>query len=107
MAKREVKVGDVVRLYGYPGTFVVGQDAPWRVYGEEGCFVSRADGLGGFATSVRNIVEVNGVPVPLLTAPIAPPAEDYPHEPQFDYDDGPASLGEEALRIWRERRSLS
>lgn len=96
---------DIVRLYGFPGTFVC---VPHHsaIYGEDGCYVYRPypdGGQGiGFPASQRSIVEVNGVPCPLLSAPLAPPAKDYPHVPQFDYDDGPQELGQEALRYWLE-----
>jgi hypothetical protein len=59
-----------------------------------------------FPASDVSVVERNGEPLPLLSAPIAPPAPDYPHEPQFDYSDGPQSLGIDALRIWRERKGV-
>jgi hypothetical protein len=58
-------------------------------------------GYTGFGVPDGSIVEVDGQPCPLLSAPLAPPAADYPHTPQFDYDDGPQSLQEDALARWK------
>ena len=46
------------------------------------------------------VVEINGTPVPLMSGPLVPPAEDYPHHPRFDYQDGPDSLGVSALEAF-------
>lgn len=96
--ERGIQVGDVVRLYGYPGTFVVATSTskPYDFIVEKGRLA-----FGALAASV---VEINGQPVPMLSCPIAPPASDYPHEPRFDYTDGPAFLAEDAISRWHLAR---
>lgn len=103
---RGIKIGDTVRLYAYPGTFVV--DDLKKPAGSTSThdFFAIPSGktlMQGFGASYRSVVELNGKPMPLMSAPLAPPASDYPHEPTFDYDDGPQELGEDALEIWRDR----
>lgn len=92
-------IGDTVRTYGIEGTFTVD-----RLEARNGWIMLRLKrGRCEFPVPVRSIVEVNGKPVPLRSAPIAPPASDYPHEPTFDYDDGPQELQEEAVALWKKQ----
>jgi len=88
------KVGDVVRWYGCCGVFDVSKIEGGKV------FVAR-DGKELFWIVDSSIVEVNGIPFPLNSCPIVPPAEDYPHEPKFEYNDGPAGNGEWAYKQWK------
>ena len=92
-----VKTSDVVRLYGYPGTFHV------ICAIIEGKFWALPFNLehGGWLATDSSVVEINGQPVPLLSCPIMPPAGDYPHEPQFEYSDGPPENAAEALKLWK------
>jgi hypothetical protein len=96
-----VEIGDMVRLYGFPGLFLVSsgvrQGAVCGVFNAESVKDSRL----WFSANESSVVERNGRPVPCLSAPVAFPAVDYPHEPQFDYTDGPASLGESAVEWWK------
>ena len=97
--------GDTIRLYGYSGTFVV-----VGVYSKPlGEFVgvtrSRNGGRELFQQHESSIVEVNGEPKPLQSCPIAPPALDYPHVPQFEYNDGPAHIAEELVKEWHLNRA--
>lgn len=94
---RRVKSGDVVRLYGFPGTFLVQE-----YDGKHGDFFALPLGRihGGWPALESSIVEINGEPVPLQSAPLVPPSKDYPWEPLFDYTDGPQTLGQSALRQW-------
>lgn len=104
-----VKIGDSVRTYGFCGVYTVQPVQP-DSFGvrPESVFIQRNDNpYGGFPVPESSIVEVNGVAVPLLSAPIVPPATDYPHVPQFEYTDGPQSLGQDALRIWKERFDMA
>ena len=59
--------------------------------------------MRGFSVVEASIVEINGDPVPVLSAPLCPPADDYPYAPTFDYNDGPQALAEDALRKWWEK----
>jgi hypothetical protein len=92
---------DIVRLYGFRGLFEVSatHDKNYDFYATP----IDCDGLpraSGWAATDSSVVEINGAPVPLLSAPITPPADDYPHDPQFDYSDGPQSLAVSALAMW-------
>ena len=82
-----VIIGDHIRLYGFPGRYLV-----TSVHGtQRGDFMVKpmdSDG-GGFSSPDSSVVEINGLPTPCLSAPISPPASDYPHKPQFLYSDGP------------------
>lgn len=103
MTKR-VQPGDTVRLYGYPGTFLV-EAFHFSTYRENGFMAVHSDSPElRFPASEFSVVERNGAPLPLLSAPLVPPADDYPHEPTFDYNDGPPRLARHALKIWRERK---
>lgn len=97
------KLGDRIRLYGYPGTFTVHQYTGTRA----GMFVAVCDqdDRVRWPANEATVVEVNGEPLPSLSAPIAPPAADYPHLPRFAYDDGPQELGREVLRRWLEEKA--
>lgn len=103
-----VKLGDVVRLYGFPGTFRVTTEPRESPRLNTRTFV--AESLLGqeprpwWSAVESSVVECNGQPLPLLSAPIAHPAADYPHEPQFQYDDGPESLGVECVAWWHSQR---
>ena len=99
-------IGDTVRLYGYPGLFVV---EPYNGLVVHHDYLARslADPRVAFGVSDASLVEVNGRPVPLLSAPIAPPADDYPHPPLFSYSDGPQSLGMSARSIWERTRQTA
>ena len=100
MNLKRVEIGDTVRIYGYPGLFNV---APSTV---DGCFLAEphANPRGAWTQSELSVVARNGQPLPLLSCPIAPPAEDYPHEPTFDYTDGPAVNAADALKMWKAKR---
>jgi hypothetical protein len=94
------KSGDIIRLYGYPGTFLAASttSASYDLWA-----MPIRDGLarpGGFPALDASLVEINGQPVPCLSCPIAPPAEDYPHMPLFEYDDGPEENSREAINAW-------
>ena len=97
--QRGIQIGDSVRLYGYPGTFVVEAETcgPYE-------FIV-AKGRLSFGALSASVVEINGQPVPMLSCPIAPPASDYPHEPRFDYVDGPAASGERVIDAWHYARA--
>jgi hypothetical protein len=95
------KIGDVVRLYGAPGLFRVD---PYHGDLYDFLAVSTRDERRRFRAVECDIVEIEGRPVPCLGAPLAPVADDYPHEPTFQYTDGPRALAEEVLREWRQRR---
>ena len=95
-----VKFGDRVRLYGFPGTFEV-----WVTTSDLYDFHAKPIEQSrntGFPALAKSVVEINGKPCPCLSAPIAPPASDYPHLPQFDYDDAPQSLALSAVNAWRK-----
>lgn len=102
IARRGIQEGDTVRLYGYPGTFTAGPivrppfifkvSAPRRGFTLE------------FNTPLSTVVEINGIPCPLQSCPLDMPAEDYPHAPTFDYDDGPKNYAKEILARWNRRR---
>jgi hypothetical protein len=101
-----VRTGDVVRIYGYPGTFTAYGDTTPRTAAVPTIRVYRNDPQRDAVTmSLSSVVEINGTPVPLLSCPIAAPAADYPHEPLFDYDDGPEGNAVAAARAWRNRRA--
>lgn len=100
MPSYEVAVGDVVRLYGYPGQFTVMPFTPKYESRDEQVGVGR-DGEFLFPALTSSIVEINGAPVPMRSCPISHPASDYPHVPEFDYDDGPAGNAVDAVRAWR------
>lgn len=100
--RRGIKSGDLIRLYGYPGRFVA-EPCTSYVYGDRGLWV-RPEGepeSSGFPAHATSVVELNGVPLPLLSAPLVPPADDYPHVPRFDYTDGPQELAQDALAKWQ------
>mgnify|MGYP001565602334 FL=1 len=85
MAKRAM-VGDVVRLYGYPGTYMLQEyrgNLAYDYFAAPGGVTER-----GWPCLDSSLVEINGVATPLLSAPLVPPALDYPHTPLYDYKDG-------------------
>ena len=88
---------DVVRLYGFPGTFEV-------LPTTSDCYDFHARPIdsrnSGFPAVAASVVERNGRPCPCLSAPISPPASDYPHVPTFEYTDGPQSLAVDAVDRW-------
>lgn len=100
---RGLQPGDTVRLYAFPGVFVIGEPFIASA-GYNGIYVRRPTGrhCDGFPISPRSVVEINGRPVPLMSCPIDKPAADYPHTPQFDYDDGPQERAAEVLEAWRQ-----
>jgi hypothetical protein len=51
-----------------------------------------------------SVVEINGEAVPMLSCPIAYPAGDYPHKPEFDYSVGPQSNGRRVVERWEAAR---
>ena len=105
MEKRpRVLIGDQIRLYGFPGLFVVtqvhGTRAPYD-------FAVKPIGRdnGGWAACDASVVEINGMATACLSAPLTPPAADYPHRPMFLYDDGPQELGKDAIAKWAGNRT--
>lgn len=104
------RVGDVVRLYGFPGTFEllgVGgrvRETTERLYDFYAESTAKIDGATvGWPIRDESIVEINGMRVPLMSCPIAEPADDYPHEPAFDYHDGPEENGKQAHAAWMRK----
>jgi len=102
-------IGATVRLYGYPGLFKL-ESLPdteaARLQRGIYDFYAVSNGkshFSGFGVLDSSIVEINGDPVPLLSCPMAPPAWDYPHYPEFDYQDGPQARGAEAAQAWQAR----
>jgi hypothetical protein len=96
-----IAYGDKVRLYGFPGLFEVSHTSSKL----HDFYATPIDGAGlprnsGWPASDASVVEINGQPVPLLSAPLVPPSDDYPHTPTFDYSDGPQSLAESAIALW-------
>ena len=90
-----VKAGDRIRLYGFKGIFVVSVTTN-DLYDFHATHESGPD----WPALDDSVVEINGVPVPMLSCPIAPPASDYPHIPLFDYSDGPQAFGKAAVETW-------
>ena len=76
------KVGDTVRLYGLSGTFTIGNRSLLSDICKQAGYDHAVlrDGKYLFPTVDVNIIEVNGMPVPLLSKPIAPIQHDYPHK---------------------------
>lgn len=108
--REQIKPGDIVRLYGFPGTFTARElrrDMPalWlELYDFHAERFNEQGYKCGWPTSVKSIVEINGEPCPLLACPITLPAEDYPHKPTFCYDDGPAENAERICRLWTQKQ---
>lgn len=74
---KRARLCSTVRLYGFPGTLTVTAATlppyDWRVQPDG------ARECDSFSVLDSAIVEVDGRPVPLLSLPIASPAEDWPH----------------------------
>lgn len=94
-------VGDTVRLYAIPGTFSVCSVQDDRAIP---LITVERDGERLFDSPQSSVVEHNGHPMPLRSCPLTHPALDYPHEPTFDYSDGPQLYAEDAMHIWRQLR---
>ena len=93
-----VKFGDRIRLYGYPCEFEV-----WATTSDVYDFHAKPmeSRNSGFPALAASVVAINGRPVPCLSAPIAPPASDYPCPPQFEYTDAPQEFAFAAVDHWR------
>jgi hypothetical protein len=93
------RTGAIVRLYGFPGTFRI-----IRPYTTGYDWLVSRDGApehSSFPTCDASIVEIDGAPVPLRSAPLSPPAPDYPHTPTFNFNDGPQSLATHTISLWQ------
>ena len=105
-------LGRVIRLYGYPGQFMASRPdwphhrGPYRV-GEFYATPLGKSEFCGFTMFCYSVVEIDGIPQPLRSCPIAMPAADYPHTPMFDYDDGPQENAREILAKWSNIMSES
>lgn len=105
MTLTRVQIGDVVRLYGYRGHFEVMPTTTGRPDAFYASSLSKPN--CGWSALECSVVEINGQPVPLLSCPIAMPADDYPHEPQFAYIDGPEDNGHHILAKWKEQQLIA
>ena len=81
--------GASVRLYGYPGVFLVDHYDVDDLKDSQFVLVPvrRSTGSVLFNVPITSIVEIDGEPVSLRSRPIAPPASDYPHVLKYDFRD--------------------
>lgn len=102
MSSPIISVGDTIRLYGYPGVFQAGAVGIGAM-GIEFVPVYR-QGVCLWKSPVSSVVEVNGVACPMRSCPICDIADDYPHEPTFDYTDGPQENAVLYINLWNSRK---
>lgn len=110
MDQHAIPVGTKVRLYGYPGIFTY--DGPYTKASKypQGMF---SRGKISFPLPYCSVVEYEGKPLAMIGTPMAPPALDYPHEPQFVFSEEDGVSYEvwkaritECVNYWRKNRQL-
>ena len=77
--ENRAKLGDVVRLYGFPSTYRVERNARLPIFYDFWATPVGQEPINGWPALDSSVVEINGAPVALRSRPIAPPAPDYPH----------------------------